>query len=136
MKWKAGLMHGLLSTAVASITAIVYNALYTKAFLIDFSAVLNVGGIVISSTIGCMLMAVGCIVCTGRWGSRWSGILNVGYVVLSFLSILGLFTFHLPLEIESPELFPGLAIPMHFFPALSFMAFAPFFSYWQRDNHA
>lgn len=134
MKWKSGLMHGLLSAAVASVAAIIYNILYTKAFIVDFSAVLNTGGIIFSSTLGCVLMAVGYIMITGRYGTKWAGYLNLGYVLLSFVSILGLFSFHLPLEIESPELFPGLAIPMHFFPALSFMAFAPFFNYWKEGQ--
>jgi hypothetical protein len=33
----------------------------------------------------------------------------------------------LPLNIESPEMFPGLAIPMHFFSALFFFAVYPYF---------
>jgi hypothetical protein len=31
------------------------------------------------------------------------------------------------LDVEFPEMFPGLVIPMHFFPALAFFAIDPFF---------
>jgi hypothetical protein len=33
----------------------------------------------------------------------------------------------LPLDIEYPELFPGLVVPMHFFPAYAFLTIYPFF---------
>jgi len=34
----------------------------------------------------------------------------------------------LPLDIEYPEMFPGLAITMHFFPAIIFFGLYPFFT--------
>jgi hypothetical protein len=33
----------------------------------------------------------------------------------------------LPLEIKNPELFPGLAVPMIFFPALAWYTVKPLF---------
>jgi hypothetical protein len=47
--------------------------------------------------------------------------------VLSFASIIGAIGMTLPLDIDFPELFPGLVVPMHFFPALAYFAIAPFF---------
>lgn len=56
------------------------------------------------------------------------GWLNVVIAILSFASIIGPIGMSLPLSIEYPELFPGLVVPMHFFPALAFMAIYPLFS--------
>ena len=56
------------------------------------------------------------------------GWLNVLIAALSFLSILGPLSMSLPLNIKFPEMFPGLAIPMHFFPALMFFGLFPFFT--------
>jgi hypothetical protein len=33
----------------------------------------------------------------------------------------------LPLDIDFPEMFPGLAIPLHFIPAMIFFGLDPFF---------
>jgi hypothetical protein len=134
MNWKQGLMHGLLSAVISSLVAIIYNEIYSQAFIVDFSTVLNVGGIIFSSTLGCLLMAVSYLIFTRKWGIKAAGFMNIVFIAISFISILGIFGFNLPLDIESPELFPGLAIPMHFFPALGFLAFTPFFSYWRVNK--
>jgi len=54
-------------------------------------------------------------------------VFNLLFVVLTFASILRPIGFIMPLDQESPELFPGLAVPMHFFPALGWFALKPFF---------
>jgi len=69
----------------------------------------------------------------GYWGLlklkliRFIGWLNFIYAILSFASIIGAMDASLPLDIDFPELFPGLVVPMHFFPALAFFTFQPFF---------
>jgi hypothetical protein len=60
-------------------------------------------------------------------GENALGWINIIYSVLSFASIIGVIGYNLPLEIEFPEMFPGLVIPMHFFPILSFLTVYPFF---------
>ena len=65
-------------------------------------------------------------------GYKWKGEKSIPWInilisVLSFASIVGVLGIQLPLTIESPEMFPGLAIPMHFFPALAFFTISPFF---------
>ena len=59
---------------------------------------------------------------------KFKGIVNVAIVLFSFFSILLPITMNLPLDIDFPELFPGLAIPIHFFPALIFFGLTPFFN--------
>ena len=131
MSWKLHFGHGLLSGALSGLAAVVYKSVYSEAFLVDFSKVMANGQILFSSMFGCLLMALGYGL-LNRWKPGqdiWFGALNVIYALLSFLSIIGIFSFSLPYEVESPELFPGMAIPMHFFPLLAFLTLLPFFRF-------
>lgn len=111
-----------ISSGIASIACIVYDMLYSQAFYVNFSIVLTMRATLIVCLLGCSLMAIAYYL-----GIKWKGEkiilwINLLIIILSFASIIGILGFQLPFEIESPELFPGLAIPMHFFPALSFLA--------------
>jgi len=48
--------------------------------------------------------------------------------MLSFAAIIIPISISLPLSVESPELFPGLAVPIVFFPALAWYTFKPLFT--------
>lgn len=61
------------------------------------------------------------------------GWLNLIIALLSFISIISPIAMSLPVDTESPELFPGLVVPMHFFPALAFFCIGPFFNKVQRQ---
>jgi hypothetical protein len=120
-------IHVLISALLAIVASLIYNTIYSSAFELNFSSVLNIGGIIGSTLIGCTLMGIGYYV-----GYKWKGEklipwINLLISVLSFASIVGVLGIQLPLTMESPEMFPGLAIPMHFFPALAFFAISPFF---------
>ncbi|MFC3812234.1 hypothetical protein [Lacihabitans lacunae] len=120
--------HGLLAGILASVAAVVYFYLYKEFFLVDFDAIVNIGSIVGSSILGCLLMALGYMLLRRFNKENLTGALNILIAVLSFLSIISVMSMSLPLEIEFPELFPGLVIPMHFFPALAFTSLYPFFN--------
>jgi len=120
-------IHVLISALLAIVASLIYNTIYSSAFELNFSSVLNIGGIIGSTLIGCTLMGIGYYV-----GYKWKGEklipwINILISVLSFASIVGVLGIQLPLTMESPEMFPGLAIPMHFFPALAFFTISPFF---------
>lgn len=118
---------GLISGLVSGLICMIYSAIYSDAFYVDFSNVVTPAGMFISSILGGMLMSFGYFLLLKWKKSTWIPIANIFYSALSFASIIGVLAYKLPLDIEFPEMFPGLAIPMHFFPALSFMALAPFF---------
>ncbi len=120
-------IHVLISALLAIVASLIYNLIYSSAFELNFGSVLTIGGIIGSTLIGCTLMGMGYYV-----GYKWKGEKSIPWInilisVLSFASIVGVLGIQLPLTMESPEMFPGLAIPMHFFPALSFFAISPFF---------
>jgi hypothetical protein len=47
--------------------------------------------------------------------------------VLSFAAVIVPISISLPLSVKNPELFPGLAVPIVFFPALAWFTFKPLF---------
>lgn len=129
-----GLLLGLTSGILASAVCIAYNEIYCEAFEIDFSNVLTITGMILSSILGCLLMAIGYVIIVKLKKPVFIPWLNVLYCILSFVSVIGVLGYKLPLEAEFPEMFPGLAIPMHFFPTLSFLALVPFFWKLKASN--
>ena len=125
---KKSLIHGIIAGILTAVAGIAYQRVYEDALFLDFSTVINPGSVAGASIFGCMLMAIGYELLERFKKSNLKGWLNVLITVLSFLSILGPLSMSLPLDIEFPEMFPGLAIPMHFFPAMIFFGLNPFFT--------
>jgi hypothetical protein len=120
-------IQGLVAGFLASALSILYFQLYQSALDTAFDKIINPGAIIGSSVFGCVLIAIGTMFLHKFKLEKFKGIYNLVVVVLSFASIIGPLSISLPLNIEAPELFPGLAIPMHFFPALVYFAIEPFF---------
>ena len=125
---KKSLIHGIIAGILTALAGIAYQRVYEDALFLDFSTVINPGSVAGASIFGCMLMAIGYELLERFKKSNLKGWLNVLITVLSFLSILGPLSMSLPLDIEFPEMFPGLAIPMHFFPAMIFFSLNTFFT--------
>lgn len=121
------IFHGLLSGILSGIAGVIYLTIYQEAFYVDFNSIINSSSVVGASVFGCMLMTLGYAALLKFKKQNLTGWLNVVIAVLSFASIISPIAMSLPLDIESPELFPGLVVPMHFFPALAFFALVPFF---------
>ena len=77
--------------------------------------------------LGAFVAAIGYYLLSLVLKGKTEMVFNLLFVILSFASILGPIGFKLPLEQDTPELFPGLAVPMHFFPALGWFALKPLF---------
>lgn len=120
-------LHGIVSSVLASVAGIIYLNIYKNTLGVDFAKIFNVGSISGTSIFACMLMSVGYLLLDKFNKQNLKGLLNIIIAVLSFACIIIPVSIDLPLDIKNPELFPGLAIPMLFFPALSFFCMAPFF---------
>lgn len=120
-------IRGLVAGGLASVANVIYTMVYQGTLMLDFSQVVNTGAIVASSVFGCMLMSFGYMALIKFNKLAWSGWMNILIGILSFASILGPIAMRLPLDVEFPEMFPGLVIPMHFIPALAFLIVRPFF---------
>lgn len=127
MKFKSELSLALASAALSIFACFVYYKIYTKAFYVDFSLVMPAISIIVFCILASALMTLGYVLVRKWKGEKFIGWLNLFYTAISFATIMVVLTVKLPLDLEFPELFPGLAIPMHFFPVLSFLAIIPFF---------
>ena len=115
-------VHGVLAAVVSSAMGVTYLFIYERMSLISFSQVINIGTITGASVAGCTLMAIAYFGLEKSNIRSLKGWINLVIIALSFFSIFVPLLHNLPLDIDSPELFPCLAVPMHFFPAISFLA--------------
>lgn len=134
MNWKQTFIMGIAGSLLSSLASIIYLNIYKEAFMVDFGKIAGTSNIIAACTIGCLLMAVGYKMAIKLKGTKTIGWLNIAYSVISFATIAGVFGFNLPLDTESPELFPGMIIPMHFFPVLSIVTIFPFFKLSNHEN--
>jgi hypothetical protein len=125
--FKKLLLLGLVSGVLAAIAALIYQKIYTNSLGADFSAIVKPVNIFITCILGGLLASVGYGLLTKWLPKPGEIIFNFILVILTFASILGPFATKLPLDVEMPELFPGLTVPMHFFPALAWFTLKPLF---------
>ncbi len=123
-------LHGLAAGLVSAIACLFYCQLYCSAMLVDFSEVVNIFSVMGICLLTSLLASAGYYFLTRVIKDRniLEMIFNIIFVFLTFVSCIYPFTVRLPLEIDFPELFPGLVIPMHFFPVLFWIAFNPLFN--------
>ncbi|HLP93065.1 MAG TPA: hypothetical protein VK168_03470 [Saprospiraceae bacterium] len=119
--------QGLLAGILAGMASFVYEYMYSEALLVDFSAVMTPPALFASSIFGSVLASVGYWAFSKWVRSNTDVWFNIIFLLLTFASLAGSFAASLPPEVESPELFPGLSVPMHLFPMLFWLAVKPLF---------
>jgi len=122
-------LHGLFSAFLAGLAALIYNTVYSRAFESDFSAIINPFGIFASSIFGCMIASVGYYFFARRIKTHTDVWFNAIFLLLTFATLISVFSLTLPFTIKTPELFIGLSVPMHFFPILFWLSTKPLFDY-------
>jgi len=126
MKPKNVLFLALTSALISIALCITFQQIYNKAFYVDYSAIVSIPGLAGACLIAAMLIAWGNFFFLRWFGNKGQLIFNLLAGVLSFASILGPLSITLPLDID-PLMFPGLVIPMHFFPIMAHLAVLPAF---------
>lgn len=125
--FKRLLLLGLISGVLAAVASLIYQKVYFKTNEIDFSGTIKPVTVFLICIVAGLLASVGYGIVT-KWLPRYGEIIfNLVLMIVSFATILGPIAYKFPLEFESPEFFPGLAIPMHFFPALGWYTLKPLF---------
>lgn len=125
--FRRALLLGIVSGLLAGIAGLVYARVYYSANQADFSKVVSTVRIIAASLFGGVLAAIGYTLLIRGLKTRGEIVFNFLFTLLSFASLLMPIGFKLPLTIETPELFPGMVIPMHFFPALGWYTLKPLF---------
>jgi len=121
------LLLGIISGVLAGIAGIIYARVYYKINEADFSVVVSSIRIVSASLFGGVLAAMGYTLLSRWLKTRGEIVFNFLFTLMSFASLLLPIAYKLPLNLETPDLFPGMVIPMHFFPALSWYTLKPLF---------
>ena len=119
--------HGLIAGILAAIAANIYNQIYFFATQADFSRVLGMGRIISLNLLICFLAAFLNWAMVNWLKKRAELAFNFLFSILSFALVTIPISISLPLDLKFPELFPGLAVPMVFFPALAWYTVTPLF---------
>jgi hypothetical protein len=125
--FKKVFLHALLSAVLAAVAALIYNRIYFFATEVDFSKVLDATKLIAFSILVCMLAALVHAGLTRIFKKRSEIIFNFLFSIISFAGAMVPISISLPLAVHSPELFPGLAVPMVFFPAMAWYTVNPLF---------
>jgi hypothetical protein len=126
---KTTFFHGITAGILTGLAACAYNYAYSSALLVDFSKIINPVSIFGSAIFGCVLASFGYYFISKWLHSKAAIWFNFIFVGLTFASLIGSFAVELPSEVQSPELFAGLSVPMHIFPVLFWLAVKPLFSH-------
>ncbi len=111
----------------SSVACIVYYKVYYFALETDFSKIVNPGSMISVCLIACILAGTLYYFIKKWFLKKGKAVFNLVFVLLSFASIIVPFYVDIPVDIKNPELFYGLVIPMHFFPAVSWLALKELF---------
>ena len=125
--FKKHFFHGLLSGIMAAIAAIIFNRIHYFATEADFSRIINMGTMISANLIVCLLFSILYFYFLKIFKGKAITLFHILLSVGSFAAIIIPISISLPLNIKNPELFPGLAVPMIFFPALAWFTFKPLF---------
>jgi H+/Cl- antiporter ClcA len=125
--FKRSLALGIVAGLLAGIAGVIYSRVYYKINESDFSRVASIVRILAASIFGGVLAAIGYTLLDKWLKGKGEIIFNLAFTLISFASLLAPIAVRLPKTIDTPELFPGLVIPMHFFPALAWFTLKPMF---------
>ena len=130
--FKKDFIHGIIAGILASIAGIIYSHVYFFANEADFSSIVNVYSIIGLNLSACIVIAF-LHAAFVKWIKKIAELVfNLSLSILSFALIVIPLSITLPLNVQFPELFPGLVIPMLFFPSIAWFTINPVFSSSER----
>ena len=125
--YKRSLFLGLVSGVLSGLASVIYQHAYHAALGADFSNIVTIIAIIIASIFGCILASIGYVLFSKWFKTNADQVFNLVFVIFCIATLVSPFAFKLPLTVQSPELFPGMTIPMHLFPPLAWLTLRPFF---------
>jgi hypothetical protein len=121
-------LQALLSGTLAALAAVTYNRIYFFATEADFSKVLSVAKLIAGCLLINMMAALFHYGLIRAFKKRGELVFNFLFSIISFAAVMIPISVSLPLDVHFPELFPGLAVPLVFFPALAWYTVNPLFT--------
>ena len=124
---KKDFIHGIIAGILASIAGIIYSHVYFFANEANFSSIVNIYSIIGLNVSACIVIAF-LHAASVKWLRKSAELVfNLVLSVLSFALIVMPLSITLPLNVQFPELFPGLVVPMLFFPSIAWFTLNPLF---------
>jgi hypothetical protein len=125
--YKRIFFQSLAAGLLSALCGWIYSRIHFFATQADFSAVLNP----LSITAYCIIISIliGFIYWLIQSVSKKNPqlIFNLAIAVINFAAVIIPISVSLPLTVQFPELFPGLAVPMLFFPLIAWHTLQPLF---------
>lgn len=120
-------LQSLVAGILAAIAANIYDRIYFFATEIDYSNIINplslIGmNLMVSLTAGLLYWLL-----ISLFKNKGAVAFNFIYSVGSFACVIVPIAITLPLTTPSPEMFPGLTVPMVFFPVIAWLTIDPLF---------
>ena len=120
-------IQSLVAGILAAIAANIYDRIYFFATETDYSNIINPGSLLGLNMLVSLMAGLLYWLLTLIFKTRGAVIFNFVYSVGSFACVIIPIAITLPLSTPSPELFPGLTVPMVFFPVIAWMTIDPLF---------
>lgn len=125
--FKRSFFHGLTAGVLSAVAAIIYNRIYFFATEADFSRIINTGSLIGGSLMICLIAAF------LHYGlTAW--LKGKGEIVFNLVVFAGVFCLRDDSHLNFPAfkyknagIFPGLAVPMVLFPAMTWYTVKPLF---------
>ena len=130
--FKTHFYHGLISGIMAALAAIIYSRIHFFATQADFSGIINLGTMISLNLIVCLIFSIAYYFFTSMWKKKGIIVFHLLITILSFAAVIIPISISLPLTVKNPELFPGLAVPMIFFPAMAWFTLKPLFIFEEK----
>lgn len=125
--FKKYFLNGLAAGSFSGLAAFFYYRIYVAALEISFSSIVSTASIFSASLFAGMLIALFCFGIDKLFKKDMEVLTNLLLTGGTFVSLIIPFMISLPLDVDHPELFPGLVVPMQLFPVLGWFAFKPMF---------
>ena len=120
-------IQSLVAGILAAIAANIYNQIYFFATQVDYSAIVNPGSLIGLNLFVSFVAGLLYLLLTRLFKTKGGIIFNFVYSVGSFACVIIPIAITLPLTTPFPELFPGLTVPMVFFPVIAWLTIDPLF---------
>ncbi|SFW76902.1 hypothetical protein [Chitinophaga sancti] len=122
------LILAVVSGILAAVACLAYQKVYAESLDDGFTNIISRQKIFAACLGANIVAAIGYFLLSKVLKGYTEAIFNILFAVITIATIVYPIGYNLPLDIEMPQLFPGLAIPMHFFPVLGWMTLKPLFA--------
>ena len=113
--YKKIFFHSFFSGIIAAVAAIIYTRIYFFATQVDYSKLLNTARLIAFNIAICFLAGTLFWISIKLLKKKGEIVFNFIFSIITFAAVIIPISLTLPLDIEFPELFPGLAFRWYSF---------------------